>query len=187
MDLIEIRRRIAQRGLKQAELAEHLGINQGKVSLSLNGKRQFKVEEMDSLRALLADDPTGTPARAIPYLGEVAGGNWREAVQRASASMPAPDPSIPPNAFALRVKGDSMDLLVDDGGTIIVDPDDKQLFPGKYYVIINADGETTFKRFMADPARLSPCSSNPSHSDIEIGSGEPFRVVGRVIWRAARM
>jgi len=157
------------------------------VSLSLNGRRRFKYEEMDKLRALLADDPTGVPARAIPYLGDVPGGNWREAVQRTSASMPAPDPSIPPNAFALRVHGDSMDLLVEDGGTIIVDPDDKQLFPGKYYVVINGEGETTFKRFKVDPARLVPCSSNPLHKDIEIGSGEAFRVVGRVIWRAARM
>jgi repressor LexA len=187
MDLEEIKRRLAQRRMKQVELASHLGIEAQKVSLSLSGKRKFTVPEMDKLRALLTDDPTGAPVRAIPYLGSVPGGNWREAVQRSSMSMPAPDPSIPPNAFALKVDGDSMDLLVDDGATIIVDPDDKQLFPGKYYVVINAEGETTFKQFLSDPARLAPCSSNPSHVPIDIGSGEAFRVVGRVIWRASRM
>lgn len=187
MDLDEIKRRMAARGMKQADLGDHLGMPQNKVSLSLNGKRRFTVAEMDQIRVLLADDPSGPPARAIPYLGDVAGGNWREAVQRSGVSVPAPDPSIPPNAFALRVDGDSMDKLVDDGGTVIVDPDDKQLFPKKYYVIINGDGETTFKRFLADPARLVPCSNNPAHTEIELGSGEPFRVVGRVIWRAARM
>lgn len=187
MDVLEIRRRIAERRLKQADIAAVLGIEQSKVSLSLNGKRRFSYEEMDKLRAMLADGPTGTPVRAIPYLGAVPGGNWREAIQRSAMSVPAPDPSIPPNAFALKVDGDSMDLLVDDGATIIIDPDDTQLFPGKYYVVINGDGETTFKQFKADPARLVPCSSNPAHVEIAIGSGEAFRVVGRVIWRASRM
>lgn len=187
MDTEEIKRRLALKGMKQLDLAAHLGLEQAKVSLSLNGKRKFTVPEMDKIRALLADEPSGTPARAIPYVGSVPGGNWKEAVQRSAMSMPAPDPSIPPNAFALKVQGDSMDLLVDSGGTIIIDPDDKQLFPGKYYVVINGEGETTFKRFMADPARLTPCSTNPAHTDIEIGSGEAFRVVGRVIWRASKM
>lgn len=187
MDIDEIKRRLAAKGILQVELAEYLGILPNKVSLSLTGKRRFSVPEMDKIRALLADEPSGPPARAIPYVGDVAGGDWRAAVQRASHSIPSPDPSIPPQAFALRVAGDSMDLLVEDGGTIIIDPSDKQLFPGKYYVIINGDGETTFKQFKADPARLVPCSSNPSHREIVIGGEEVFRVVGRVIWRAARM
>lgn len=138
-----------------------------------------------------ADDPelpgrgNGAQLGSIPIVGAVQGGNWREAVKRSAASMPRPDPSVPPEAFALRVTGDSMDELVEDGGTVIVDPQDKDLFPGRYYVVMNGDGETTFKRFMADPARLVPCSTNPVHKEIPIGSR--FEIVGRVIWRASRM
>lgn len=187
MDIPEIRRRMADKGYKQVDLARLLDIDSGKVSLSLNGKRRITVQEMDKIREWL-DEPVDQPrARAIPYLGAVPGGNWRQAVQGTAMFMPAPDPSIPPNAFALKVSGDSMDLLVDDGGTVIVDPDDKALFPGRYFVVINDDGETTFKKFLADPARLAPCSTNPNHAEIALGSGEGFRVVGRVIWRAARM
>jgi len=142
---------------------------------------------MDVIRRIIRED-AGQPAEplgSIPIIGQVAAGNWRQAVQRPIASMPKPDPSVPPQAFALRVTGDSMDKLVEDGGTVIVDPQDKDLFPGRYYVIINGDGETTFKQFKSDPARLVPCSWNPDHHEIPIGS--QFEIVGRVIWRASRM
>lgn len=187
MDVTEIKERMRSRGFKQAELARLLGLDQPTVSKALSGVRQFKVAEMDKIRTWLADEFEGPAARAIPYIGEVAAGNWREAVQRSTMSMPAPDPTIPRNAFALKVTGDSMDLLVEDGGTVIVDPDDKALYPGRFYVVLNSEGETTFKKFAPDPARLIPCSSNPAHEEIELGSGEAFRVVGRVIWRASRM
>lgn len=176
-----------QRGLRQVDLARRLGLAPEKVSKAFAGVRRFSFEEMDSIRSWLAD-PTETPAlRPIPVIGQIAAGNWREAVHQPIGSMPAPDPSIPPKAFALRVDGDSMDKLVEDGGTVIIDPDDRKLFPGRYYAVKNGEGETTFKQFAADPARLVPCSTNDQHRDIEIGSGEGFEVIGRVIWRASRM
>lgn len=184
MDTEEILRRMAQRGIKRADLARHLNLQPNKITKTFNGERQFKVAEMDALRELLSDD--APPLRTIPVIGQVAAGNWREAIQQSQASMPAPDPSIPPRAFALRVSGDSMDLYVDDGGTVVIDPEDKSLYPGRFYVILNEEGEATFKQFNADPARLTPCSTNPSHTDILIG-GQKFDVVGRIIWRATRM
>lgn len=173
--------------MTQVKLAELIGIEANKVSKILSGERKVTVAEMDVIRAVLCDDsPATPPLRAIPIIGQVAAGNWREAVEHTASYMPQPDPSTPPRAFALRVTGDSMDHYVDDGGTVIVDPDDKALYPGRFYVIINGDGETTFKQFQADPARLVPCSSNPAHQEILIGGGS-FDVVGRVIWRASRM
>ncbi|WP_165356478.1 LexA family transcriptional regulator [Sphingosinicella sp. BN140058] len=188
MDVEEIRARLRERGLNQSRLAEHLGLRPNQISLTLAGKRRFTVAEMDKVRELLGDAPAPEmpAARPIPIIGQVAAGNWREAVQRPVGSMPSPDPSMPARAFALRVKGDSMDQLVEDGGTIIVDPEDKALFPGRFYVVLNAEGETTFKQFKIDPARLAPCSTNPEHKDIVIGDGT-FQMVGRIIWRASRM
>jgi SOS-response transcriptional repressor LexA len=186
VDTDEIIRRMEAKGLRRVDLARALGIAPNKITKAFNGERQFKVPEMDILRRMLTDEPESEPLRTIPVIGMVAAGRWREAVQQSRASMPIPDPSVPPRAIALEVVGDSMDLLIEEGGRVIVDPDDKALFPGRYYVIINADGETTFKQFKADPARLVPCSSNPEHQEIPIG-GERFEVVGRVIWRAARM
>ncbi|MFW2829904.1 LexA family protein [Sphingomonas sp. ID0503] len=187
MDLIEIKAAIKRAGLRQIDIAEHLGLTQKKVSETLGGKRRFQFHEMDRLRELLAkhDPAMPGPLRAIPIIGQVAAGNWREAVRHPLASMPALDPSIPHRAFALRVAGDSMDLRAQDGATIVVDPEDRSLYPGRLYVVLNEDGETTFKEFRSDPARLVPLSSNPAHVDIVLGQGH-FEVVGRVIWIASR-
>jgi repressor LexA len=187
MDNNLIKARMAERGLKQVDVANLLGIGPEKVSLSLAGRRRFTVGEMDRLRQILsADAPAEQPAaRTIPVIGQVAAGAWREAVQTTTATMPSPDPNIAGNAFALDIVGDSMDKVVQDGGRVIVEPDDKALFPKRLFVVLNDQGETTFKRFQADPARLDPCSSNPKHKPIMIGSGEGFTVVGRVTWIAS--
>lgn len=187
MDLDDIRERMKALGYKQVDLVALLDSTPGKVSLSLSGQRRFTVAEMDLIRSWLGDNSSlnGGPVRSIPIIGQVAAGAWQEAVQNASHTIPAPADTVPKRAFGLRVQGDSMDLVVPDGGTVIVDPDDKALFPKSYYVILNAGGEATFKQFLADPARLAPCSSNPAYKDIMMGSGEAFTVVGRVIWQAS--
>lgn len=187
MELGEIKDRMRERGLTQADVGAQLGLTQVQMSKSLSGTRRFTVPEMDRLRHILTDDaPDRAPLRSIPVIGMVVAGNWREAIQQARDVMPAPDPRLPKRAFGLEVVGDSMDLLVEEGGFVVVDPDDRALFPDRYYVILNAEGEATFKQFKADPARLVPCSTNPIHREISIG-GEPFEVIGRVVWRSSRL
>lgn len=83
------------------------------------------------------------------------------------------------NIFGLEVAGDSMDLVAPAGATVLVDPDHFEMHDGSLYVIMNGDGETTFKRFRTDPARLEPLSSNPEHKVIPLGQ-TPFSVVGKV-------
>ncbi len=178
-----------QQGMTQAELGAAIGLTQVQMSKSLKGDRRFTVREMDGLRRLLSegDGATGAiPLRAIPVIGMVAAGNWREAIQQTRDYMPALDPSVPPRVFYLDVVGDSMDLLIPEGGRVLVDPDDKALFPNRYYVVENAEGETTFKQLKMDPMRLVPCSTNSAHQEIAIGE-EPFSIVGRVLWTAARV
>lgn len=119
----------------------------------------------------------GTVARRIAVIGMVAAGNWREAVHHADEFIPAPIDA--PNAFALRVAGDSMDRLAPDGAYALVNPDEFNLRDGQYYVVMNGEGETTFKQYRADPARLEPSSSNPNHQTLTLGR-EQFTVVGRV-------
>jgi repressor LexA len=188
MDVVTLRALLRQRGIRQGALADYLGIDQPKVSKILRGERQIKAAEMDRLRTFLSlpAEDAAPSLRAIPIIGQVAAGNWKQAVEHPIASLPTPDPTIPARAFALRVSGDSMDRFVDDGATVIVDPDDRTLYPGRFYVVLNDEGETTFKQFQVDPPRLVPCSSNPAHRDIAIGEGGGD-VVGRVIWRASRM
>ena len=181
----QIKARMKEKGVKQRTIANALGFdNPNKVSLMLSGQRTIKAHEMDIIRAVLADDEPALPAdskpvRRIPVVGKVPGGNWREAIQQPLGSMTVPE-DTPPNAVGLRVEGDSMDRFAADGSEIIFDPDDRQFFADRLYVVINAEGETTFKQFKPDPARLVPCSTNPRHREIMIADGQ-FQIVGRVI------
>jgi len=117
-------------------------------------------------------------SRPIPVIGRVAAGHWREAIQDTTDFITAPVAA--PRAFGLTVDGDSMDLVTPEGSTVLIDPDDADLRDGSYYVVLNGDGEATFKRYRADPSRLEPCSSNPNHTPIILGR-QPFTITGRVV------
>lgn len=192
------------KGWQQEKLAEVVGVSQVTISRWETGER----EPRGKLRAKLADAlgvgeaalfdrayeggrqgiqlDGAVPVHHIPVLGEVPAGNWREAVKLSRQTMLAPEPEIPPAAYALRVRGDSMDDIVDDGGWIVIDPTDTDLYGGRLYVIRNGDGEMTFKRYREGPARLVPASSNPAHKEMLISGGE-FTVHGRVIWYGGRL
>ncbi len=185
MEIDAIRRAMKERGYNQADLAELLGIDPTAVSKRLTGKRPFKLDEMPKVKAWLgtaeADQQlVGAPVRVVPIIGQVAAGSWREAIEAPAGHMPVPA-DVPRNTIALRVEGDSMDLEIEEGGLVLVDTDDKALFPGRLFVVLNGEGEATFKQFEADPARLEPRSTNPAHRAIAIGDGQPFTVLGRVI------
>jgi SOS-response transcriptional repressor LexA len=192
VDRNEIKARMKVRRIKQVDLANALGIDPDKVSKSLDtkGTREFSPDEMVIVRQMLREDgdlPEPTDYHPIPIIGQVQAGNWTEAVQRPIGAMPSPEPFMSRKVFGLQVSGDSMDEYVEDGATVLVDPDDKALFAGRFYVVINEEGETTYKRYQENPSRLVPCSSNKAHKDIVLGGDQTFTIVGRVIWRAARM
>ena len=178
----EIRSAMDRHGMTVRSLAAAVGMNENYLTKSLSGARRFQVEEMDSIRRLLADrdaDEAGRdPIRTIPLLGDVPAGrfDWRE---QQTGRQVAVDRETPRRAYALKVMGDSMDLVAPEGTTLIIDPDDVELWPGRKYIVRTQDGRTTFKEFQPDPARLVPCSSNDEHRDILLGS-EPIDVLGRV-------
>jgi repressor LexA len=185
----EIQARMRELGYKQVDLANLLSVWPTAISKAFSGGRRFKAEEMDLIRGWLGQDSEigGVAVGTIPVIAKVTAGNLREPVIHSKSRMPKPDPSIPDRAIALDVEGDSMDLFVPDGGRIIYDPQDRALWPRRFYVILRDGGETTFKRFFSDPARLEPCSTNPEHKPIILGGDETFTIVGRVIWQASKM
>lgn len=126
----------------------------------------------------------GAGARVLPVVGKIAAGNWREAVEMSEESIPVPDHVMGANLFVLRPEGDSMNRIVPegaDGGFVVVDPDQRDLVDRKYYVVMNEHGECTFKQFSQNPLALLPCSTNPEHQPITIGTA-PFTVIGRVVY-----
>lgn len=185
MEIAQIRALMKERGFNQADLANLLGIDPTAVSKRLTGKRAFKYDEMRKIESWLGQQPTpiieGAQVRMLPIIGQVAAGSWREAIEQPLGHMPVRASTASPNAIVLEVHGDSMDLEIEEGGYVVVDMNDKGLYPGRLFVVLNGEGEATFKQFETDPLRLIPRSSNPNHSTILIGDGQPFTVLGRVV------
>lgn len=188
--LAELRAQIAARKFTQKSLSDHLRIAPARVTEVLKGERRIQQNEMPAVAKWLgmsdsavetADIPDGAiPVTSIPLLGEVPGGPWREAVRTSHHYIPAPQPGMPRSAYALKVFGDSMDKIVQDGATIIIDPEDRDLFDKWLYVVRNDEGDVTFKQYRDNPARLVPCSKNPDHKTTSVADRD-YDIVGRVI------
>jgi phage repressor protein C with HTH and peptisase S24 domain len=179
-----VRRAMKALNVSQTDLAKAVGLtSQSAVSSILNGTRNVKVEEARRIYSHLQLVPGAVePIRSVPIIGLSSAGAWREAVSVPIGTMSIPAAIGSKEAFAIEVKGDSMDLLIDDGGYVLVDPAQKQLYDGKVYLIENGEYETTVKRYRSNPARFCPMSTNPDHKEFELGNGH-YRVIGRVIWK----
>jgi SOS-response transcriptional repressor LexA len=82
------------------------------------------------------------------------------------------------SVIALRVKGTSINRVAPDGAVIIIDYSLQELLPEKFFVI-RVGGEATVKRFMKQPDRFEPFSTEPDHPIIL--PTEDLHVVGRVV------
>eukprot|EP01037_Dinobryon_pediforme_P005629 gene5629-5689_t len=120
----------------------------------------------------------------VPVIGIAGAGRWREAVELPLGHMPVPGRLSGPGVFGIEVNGDSMDLLIEDGGLILVDARQKELAPGGVFLIANSTGEATVKRYRRDPARFEPCSTNPAHQPFMVNDDD-FSVLGKVVWKSA--
>lgn len=176
----------AEKGWSLAELAERTGTTASQIMKLEKSQRRLDFDWVRRLAAAFEMSETeligGTPSAAnnpflIPLIGEIAAGNWREAIQHHEALIYPPVEGLSDMAFALRTKGDSMDKIIPDGGYVVIDPAEADLREGRIYAVMNSEGETTIKRFRSDPARLEPCSTNPDHQAISLGR-EAFTVVG---------
>lgn len=119
------------------------------------------------------------PVESIPILGEVPAGNMREAVRDYRGWTHLAAREVRAGMYALQVSGDSMDKIVQDGALIIIDPNDRDTFHRRLFVVRGPDGEVTFKRYFDGPGRLEPCSRNPAHRTIPI-TDHDYEIVGRV-------
>jgi repressor LexA len=150
------------------------------------GKRKLTSDWMIRIAGALGVEPAellgvaeaARPLRRVPRVGSIPGGNWKAAIEDPVELIPTTKGG--PNTFALKVEGDSMDLVVEPGTIVFIDPDDRELVDRKYYAVMRPGGETTFKQFRTEPLRLEPCSRNKAHKTILMGE-EPLTTIGRVV------
>ncbi|MDT9598648.1 LexA family transcriptional regulator [Sphingosinicella rhizophila] len=168
----------------QAALAQVTGLNQSAISNILKGSRRVKVEEADLIYSFLGISRTPS-VQMVPVIGLASAGNWKEAIiAPPGGMMPVPSKAAGRKAFAVEVKGDSMDRIIPDGGFAIVDPEQTQLFNDKVYLIQNEEHDAQVKLYRSNPARFEPVSSNELHKTIYLGE-QVVRVIGRVVWQGA--
>lgn len=90
------------------------------------------------------------PLREVPVISAVQAGLWREAVDAyapgAGQDSVIVQSEIGRHAFALVVRGNSMEPDFKEGDTIIIDPDVRP-HPGDFVVARNQDAEATFKKY----------------------------------------
>lgn len=112
-----------------------------------------------------------------------------------AGKLAAPDSQIPPedwpiiyvdrrlvgngDFFALKVAGDSMNLVSPHGSTIVVNRKERDPIHGSDYVV-RVEGETTYKRYFRDkPERFEPHSTNHKNKTILVDKKKGFEVIGR--------
>jgi repressor LexA len=117
----------------------------------------------------------------IPIIGRVAAGLPINAVENLEGSLIV-DPSFlkqAGEAFALRVKGDSMiNAGINDRDLVIVSP--KELAKNGDIVVAMLNDEATVKKFEIFNNKIRLIAENNSYKPIEVKSSDDFKLVGKV-------
>ena len=146
---------------------EHL-VNLGKKGLLRRGwNRARSIEPLTG-----RETRSGREAREIPLVGAVAAGSPIEAIEvPENIALPA-DLVGRGDAFALRVKGDSMtgDGILD--GDLIIVEKRRRVENGSLTVVLLRGGEATMKRFYHEGATVRLKPSNPAMEDIVVSAAE---------------
>lgn len=161
----EIRRRRKALKLTLEDIVERVGSDTGNLSRIETGKQGASEDMLRKIAQALgctvadlfagAELPSNVTAvpigtRRIPLISCVQAGAMTEAVDPyalgdASEWM-LTDLELSQNAFALRIKGDSMLPEFREGDTVVIDPAIHPL-PGDYVVAKNGENEATFKKY----------------------------------------
>jgi SOS-response transcriptional repressor LexA len=173
----DLLRALEEEGVPRVAIARKLTISPSAVTELYADRRNLRYEEALVLLQMLGRAPR---AGGVPLIGLAGAGNWVEAVSGTDRVATPPQLLEPgQDIFAVEIVGESMNLLLPNGSIAFVDPHDRDLYAGKLYLLQNAQGEATVKRYRVDPARFEPVSDDPSFEPISVGSDD-FRVIGRV-------
>ncbi len=118
----------------------------------------------------------------VPLISWVAAGNWGEAVDSYQPGdgedWVETTKRVGHSAFALRVKGDSMEPTCPNGSVIIVDPERDATNGALVVVRLDDDVEATFKKLMIEGGRRYLAPLNPRYPVLEVSG--PATICGVV-------
>lgn len=194
-------------GLTQAGLADAMGINASGVNRMLKGERQIKAFEVPTIAAYLGEPPPGgeMPLEEIPdevfpvpeLTVEISAGGGalveREEPHRHwyfARDILRHEIGVEPNAAKIiRVKGDSMNGVLENRDLVMIDTSDRNPSPPGVFALWDGFGDV-IKRVEhipnSDPPRLVISSAHEGYRTYEMTADE-IRIIGRVVWFARRL
>ncbi|WP_292041507.1 LexA family transcriptional regulator [Massilia sp. UBA6681] len=90
----------------------------------------------------------------------------------------------PKRLIAIPVRGDSMEPLLFDGDTVVIDPTDKKLVSRELYAL-NFEGDCCVKQMLHKAGAWYLHSINSDHKPVRAESGQ-CEVIGRVVYQPGR-
>lgn len=191
--------RIAK-GWSQQELADKMETTQQTIQRYESGARDIKSSVLIKLSSVLdvtisyllglenASIPNNSTVD-VPSYGSIAAGTPIEMVEvKDSQPVPVRVHSRFPNAFLLKVEGESMNRILPNGSYALVDPNQKEPISGKPYAVCVNGYDATIKRVrrLNNGFELIPDSNDPTYVPTvynynEPGT-EPVTIIGRVVY-----
>lgn len=193
------KREMEARGISQEQMAEWLGVTQGAVGHWLNGKREPKLETINQLLQLLSLPQLKMAAfnpaelEAGPHLSrpfqrtKIVGtaqlgpeGYW-DALAAADGWLDVP--TSDPDAYSLRVKGESMAPAIRSGWVVWCEPN-HALIPGEYVMVRCIDGQCMVKELLYENAEeVSLMAVNDGYGRLTIARQdiEQIHYVGGIV------
>lgn len=143
----------------------------------------------DDFRELKLKSQTTCPFYDCPLYGSIAAGTPIEMVG-IEDTFPVPSEMHRryPDAFLLRVEGESMNRVLPNGCMALVDPCDSVEHDGEPYAVCVNGYDATIKRVkvLANGFELDPDSTDPTYKstiyDYGVEGTETVTVIGRVVW-----
>lgn len=160
--------RMKKLGITQEQLAEKLGVTQGAIGHWLNKRREPSMDIILQIMAVLelkninigvdgaiVDDHQNMKialpdAHRIPVLSYVQAGVWTDVNEirevDGNLSYITTDLELGECAFAIELKGRSMEPEFVEGDVVLIDPDEHP-HPGDFVVARNGEEAATFKKY----------------------------------------
>jgi repressor LexA len=156
-------------------------VKKGFINIESNASRGISMIRRNSddlVDATFRDDDVFVK---IPVIGRVAAGIPINAVENLEGSLVV-DPSFlkkAEDAFALRVKGDSMiNAGINDRDLVIVSP--KEQAKNGDIVVAMLNDEATVKKFEFINNKIRLIAENDAYSPIEVKTEDDFKLIGKV-------
>ncbi len=190
------------RDITQAELAEKMGTTQQTIQRYETNQINIRMEKLVEMSEILdvslayllgmSSSPKLTEAAemaSVPLLGSIAAGTPIEMINiDETYDIPADIHDRYPQAFLLKVVGDSMNRVLPNGCYALINPCQEASKPMKAYAVCVNGFDATIKRVkpLSNGYELIPDSIDPTYRpqifDFNEIDTQPVSIIGEVVW-----